>query len=409
MVKLRKDQSGQILPLVLVLLVLGSLIITPALTYASTTLIAERNSKERNDQLYAADAGFEDAMYKLRKSGNFTLYVPQTQGSFGQTFNITANGKPVEVQIACVENSTGSKVYNITSTATGDKGTQTTVESYVIRQPSFFEYALTCSEPIDHADLSKVEIVGPYNDTYDTDEWPYYTNSTLESYYMSCLGSPAPSANSGNTLTIDADITLGPYLAKSNTGTLSIEGDSESVPTLTLGTVSSPPSFDGTFYVSKYEETHGHTTSRVGGNLDIGTKGDLFILDLNRNAIFVEGNLNIGDRVKIIGSGCLIAEGEIRITPGFTIGDPAANPLDFVFMMSLDDVSGSHASVFMQPSGTFYGSIAGKLDIDLNQGTGLHIELTQLPPGGINFPLYDPSGSGTELNWSVITWNVKRQ
>lgn len=63
--KVIKSESGQALPIVLVLLVLGGLTIAPCLSYAATSLnsggVIEKNTKG----LYAADTGIEDALWKL--------------------------------------------------------------------------------------------------------------------------------------------------------------------------------------------------------------------------------------------------------------------------------------------------------------------------------------------------------
>lgn len=66
--KVIKSESGQALPLVLILLVLGGLLISPCLSYAATSLnsggVIEKNTKG----LYAADAGIEDALWRLKNN-----------------------------------------------------------------------------------------------------------------------------------------------------------------------------------------------------------------------------------------------------------------------------------------------------------------------------------------------------
>jgi len=68
LIKAIKSESGQALPIVLVLLLLGGLLIAPSLSYASTSLnvgqIVEKNVKG----LYAADAGVEDALWRLENA-----------------------------------------------------------------------------------------------------------------------------------------------------------------------------------------------------------------------------------------------------------------------------------------------------------------------------------------------------
>ncbi len=63
-----KSESGQALPVVLVLLLLGGLLIAPTLSYASTSLNAGRIVEKNVNGLYAADAGIEDVLWKLKNN-----------------------------------------------------------------------------------------------------------------------------------------------------------------------------------------------------------------------------------------------------------------------------------------------------------------------------------------------------
>jgi len=63
-----RDEKGQALIIVLILLVIGGLIIGPLLGFMSTGLIVGRAYEERMDELYAADAGIEDAVWKIMNS-----------------------------------------------------------------------------------------------------------------------------------------------------------------------------------------------------------------------------------------------------------------------------------------------------------------------------------------------------
>lgn len=61
-----RNESGQgVLLTVLILLMLGALITVPLLNLMGTGLEAGRGVEERTDEFYAADAGVEDALYKL--------------------------------------------------------------------------------------------------------------------------------------------------------------------------------------------------------------------------------------------------------------------------------------------------------------------------------------------------------
>jgi len=90
--KLRRDETGQAFILVLVLLVLGALIITPLLGFMSTGLIAGQANEERMAELYAADAGIEDAIWKIMND--------QFPAEEDQPYYLTVNGKNVEVSMS---------------------------------------------------------------------------------------------------------------------------------------------------------------------------------------------------------------------------------------------------------------------------------------------------------------------
>jgi len=63
--EIHKKESGQALILVLILLLLGGLIIAPLMVFMSTGLKAGQIYEERMDEVYAADAGIEDATHKI--------------------------------------------------------------------------------------------------------------------------------------------------------------------------------------------------------------------------------------------------------------------------------------------------------------------------------------------------------
>lgn len=63
---LRAGQKGQVFPLVLVLMVVGALIALPALNHVQTSLKTGEVVEENFRALYAADAGVEDALWRLK-------------------------------------------------------------------------------------------------------------------------------------------------------------------------------------------------------------------------------------------------------------------------------------------------------------------------------------------------------
>ena len=63
-----KGEKGQALLVVLILLVLGGLLIAPLISYAATSLNSGRVVEEKIDGLYAADAGIENALWRLKNA-----------------------------------------------------------------------------------------------------------------------------------------------------------------------------------------------------------------------------------------------------------------------------------------------------------------------------------------------------
>lgn len=89
--KMRRGEAGIALPIVLILLALGSLMIIPSLDYVSTSLRAGESDQRRLEGLYAADTGVEDALWRI--SSNVT-------GSLPYSYQLTdINGLSVDVTI----------------------------------------------------------------------------------------------------------------------------------------------------------------------------------------------------------------------------------------------------------------------------------------------------------------------
>jgi hypothetical protein len=131
--RLKKDERGQVLIIALVFMLLGSLIVTPLLSHMSTGLKTEKEVYEkRMDELYAADAGVEDALCQLQQTTPDPNKVPTTAGQaktygYGTAYPLVdVNGRHVTVEIHMLDSTT----YKITSTATLNSST-TSIVSYV--------------------------------------------------------------------------------------------------------------------------------------------------------------------------------------------------------------------------------------------------------------------------------------
>jgi len=135
--RLASDEQGRVMMLALVLLVVGGLMLAPLLGLMSTGLTAGQVYENSTDGLYAADAGVEDALWKIEYQvaelpGPGCGGDPPNYWSYNMTDDVnTINGRNVEVTITYVNNQTGSLTYKVTSVATAHNNARTTIESYV--------------------------------------------------------------------------------------------------------------------------------------------------------------------------------------------------------------------------------------------------------------------------------------
>jgi len=145
-------EDGLILPLILVLLALGMLAITPTLGHAYTSSLTESVTEERSEELYAADAGLEEALRWLidghETNSNWTW---DDDTSVGSRTAYMMNDASVDVTVSPIP-SLGTHYYRVDSVATGPRGT-TTVLSQVWVAPGA---------------LSSFDDIGP-SGTYDGD------------------------------------------------------------------------------------------------------------------------------------------------------------------------------------------------------------------------------------------------
>ena len=116
------SQKGQALPLALVALAIGILVVAPFLSQAGSSLIGSRIYEQAIDEQYSADAGVEYAIWNLQSGES---QVPE--GEELELPQFALNNKTVNVTIA----NEGEWIYKVTSTATSDDGSSTTIEAYI--------------------------------------------------------------------------------------------------------------------------------------------------------------------------------------------------------------------------------------------------------------------------------------
>jgi len=128
------SQKGQALPLALLALAIGMLTIAPFLGHVSSSLIGSRIYEQAISEQYSADAGVEYAIWHLQSGES---EVPE--GEELELPQFTLNSKTVNVTI---ENQ-GEQIYKITSIATSDDGSSSTIESYVSITVGLFDGGFT--------------------------------------------------------------------------------------------------------------------------------------------------------------------------------------------------------------------------------------------------------------------------
>ncbi|HEY93186.1 MAG TPA: polymer-forming cytoskeletal protein [Dehalococcoidia bacterium] len=396
--EINKEESGQTFILVLILLLLGGLIIASLLGFMSTGLTVGRVYEERMDELYAADSGVEDALWHIKYKKLATLFVGYDPNDYDTEYHypdsLEVNNKDVDVAIQNINEIT----YRIESTATSpDTGSSTTIESYIeiLDMDFFLDNAITSRGAVGLGGGGEAEsyvydgdvvyctgdrppddqvIAGPLgidgeviNECVD-----FPSLQQMSAFYREQVKDETPYDDP--TWDLKDDTNIGPLYRN---GDLNI-----------ISTGNNTGVLQGTVFVK--------------GNLNIGKTNQDFTLDLNMNTIFVEGviingefidgEIDIGGKCTITGTGCIIAWGDIYFSPKIN-----SSPDQFVFIMSIKGTTTFNPGA---PSSDFYGSIAG--DIDVGLWPGKNLSWTHYP-GDLNLP-----GFGDEPNIisSLHTWEI---
>jgi hypothetical protein len=418
---LARGQKGQALLLAIILLLVSGLIAAPLLAHMGTGILTGEVYQTRTAELYAADAGVEDAVLKIQNQVDEVayLYCPASNHSWSYPEPgdppMIVNGKNVDVTITWVNNTTTGPTYHVESIATGD-GSGTKIDAYITGTAAYcsiLDHLVTVQQDLDdkavaalEADLAKLDIRCPdgcanctvcgraydyYSDAYQSIPqkckgciavynfpsagWPRV--SDLSARYWDDVKNQSPYANS----TIDLNgnnMWLGPLKRLASLEILN--KDNRRAATLSL---------NGTLYIT------GNTTIGMNG---AGGKPNL-TLQLNGNTIFVASNstgsgheaLSIGDWCTINGPGAIIAVGDIYFKPNGVAG-PNDEP---VFVLS---VSGTTT---IQPGVDFLGAIAGNVDVNIQSGSAN----VSYPTGGFG-PLNFPSLFEVKLHYSIASWEV---
>jgi len=380
----RRESGFGTLTAVLILLILGTLVIAPILTYMGTGLDAGRTHERRTDELYAADAGVNSAIWYL---GEYGEVLP------GGLEGFTLNDKDVEVDVTLEEIiSDEEQIYKVTSTATShNPESSTTVESYVYlrsRPPALFNNAITSRRDVTLQPKSVVngnvqyggvlDNKGTINGTavneeveewFDPDELSDFYSHDLEwgvENQTPIVGFPyySPPDFAGNVINIGDWDELGPLRTDESLTIKKTGGDPRSVTLV------------GTVYV----------------------KGDLVVepgctIVMAGQAIYVEGDAIFQPGCTVTGSGVIIALLDLNFQPNLEAMDQ-----DFLFLLSVGltpEGLPAEATLTLKPNGAFYGAVAGDLEVILKPGYPFN---WTPDPGGLPIP--------PVFQAQIITYNI---
>ena len=368
-----RDEKGAAMVLALIMLLIGGLVSAPLLAYMGTGIVAGEVYEVKTAELYAADAGVEDAMWNIQLKTDRVQEL--TQCSQSTSYTITdVNGKTVDVTITLMTLLEDLPCdYRVESRATGD-GSGTAIDAYVTGESKYGDYwgilhnVITSQGEITlqpGANVTPSE--GEHSPAeYYGDIWPPLEE--LQDFYWQQVEDETPYPF--DTIDLDGvDMDLGPLYRD---GELDIKNTSNTPATLTL---------TGTIYVT------GDTLIKPNKEMT---------LDLNGNTIFVTSNttgqpaLWIGGSCIIEGPGAIIVIGDIYFEPNIEAG--MTEP---IFIHSI------MGETLLQPGGDFYGSIAGSVEVQLQPGTSLNYPEEEGWYGDINFPV-----GVQQLIYSIYSWEV---
>jgi hypothetical protein len=380
-------EQGNLLITIIILLFVGGLILTPLLGLMSSGLLAGQVYEDSMGLYYAADAGVEDAIWRIQ-------YDPPGSYPYPYAEPLILNGKSVNITIdredmdpTCRE----QLEYQIVSTATSQDGSGTTVDAHLsvsyLDLSGFLDNAIVSDDTItikgdtivngdvwlpDEEDLyvdDHVTLNGTVKDEDDVSlVWP--TAEQFSSYYLEDVEGAYDPGSFVDIKDLDPK-TIGPWYRD---GSLVVDntGDPDTIV------------LEDTIYVV--------------GSLQFSQPGAShnYTINLNGQTIFVGGDFALASTsISIFGSGCIIAVGDINFQPNI-IGEGD----DFVLVMSIT------GETFFHPSGDFTGCIVGDTEVQLQPGCT--IDWISPEGKGLDFPLGvgDDDRLPPVTGLSVFSWEI---
>ena len=385
-----RKEKGFILLLALIIVTISAVIMGGFFLYLNASLSASGRSEERSVTYYAADTGFEDAIFWLEQGKELAEWVWNEEEQQWEREPYEIYDRTVDVSV--VED-LGNLTNKITSTATStNSSTSTTIEAYVLCRlfdlSPFGENAITsqgdieilgqkggvqgnvtyvgsldcpgdpnCEETI-NGTVTQVESIDYWPEGWEAYDYFYNDVDHLDPFPYDII-----------------DVAVTPVIEP-----LYREGNL----LIRSSTIGTSTTLNGTIYVT--------------GDLVIGGAKD-FTLNLNGQTIFAEGTREIDpgtgeeydtiyfqSKCTIAGSGAIIALGNINFGPKIQTGEE-----DFVFLMSVEGMT------TLNPMNDFHGSIAGDAKVDLFPG----VDLVWIDPADAGYEF--PEG---EFMTRILTYDI---
>ncbi|MDH4367798.1 MAG: hypothetical protein OEV57_06710 [Dehalococcoidia bacterium] len=373
--KFARDQKGQAMILAVVMLLVGGLAVSSLLSYMGTGLVTGEVYEEKVAELYAADAGVEDAIWKIQL-GELGLCAGQSY-----SYNMTdVNGKNVGITITRLNNSTDTVTHSVEATVAGDDS-GTRIYAYVYTDNKYGDYAglleqiLTSPGEIDVA--NKVILEYPEG----ADPYPYYPYGwpevwELEDFYWGQVEDGTHYYSDTAIDILGSNTPLGPLYVD---GTLDIKNSSATPAAVNM---------TGTIYAT--------------GDTEIGTIGKDITLDMAGHTLFVSSNttgnqkaLIIGGQCTVRGPGTIVVVGDIEFKPKSQVGEEEGGGPIFILSVS--------GTTTVQPSGHVYGAIAGCIEVYVQQG---ELPVITFPSDGFDEYSLNFLIGVQDLMYKIYSWEV---
>jgi hypothetical protein len=382
LIKLKRDQQGMMLVSVTLLVCLTGLLLAPLLAFMSTGMKTARIQETRTDQLYAAEAGVERALWMIQENAHPDLPRVPSDDPYTTVLDSAVNGMDVSFTIT----RPSATVYKVESTAVNpDTGTTTSIEVSLklLDLSCFTNDAISCPGSISVGSNSHVsgdiwtpnfpaEQESQVSGTIDRSEvtdWPDGNQpAQIDHFYRKQVNTYAPHT----AVVIDAS-------NPAQSGPLYVYN--ELIP-------------DQTYELRENGYLNG--TIYVDGNLKLGNVDKNSRLELRGHTIFVRGNLVTDPKITLVGPGVIIALGHIDF-------QPQLDSSKYIFIMSVG------SDVNFQPNSAFVGSVAGKITVNVQPNCALDYPDGDPPgsetggaPSDLNLPGFDDNAIA-----EIHTWIIK--